>query len=142
MNVIQENSKVTFHYVLKVEDGTEVATSRNAEPMSCTIGDGQLLPDFESALLGMIEGAKKSFELQPDQAYGHRKKELVMTFGREELPADVDFQLNLQIQFPTPEGEFIPGVVRAVDEDSVTIDLNHPLASEVLYFEVEVISVA
>ena len=85
---------------------------------------------------------KKSFTLDPDEAYGQRDDSLKHDFPRSEVPAGMDLEVGMVIGLQTNEGQQVPARVVDVDEESFTVDLNHPLAGEALTFEIEVVGIS
>ncbi|MBB65222.1 MAG: peptidylprolyl isomerase [Waddliaceae bacterium] len=141
MTKVKEDSLVKVHYTLRLSDGQQAFSSYDDEALEFSIGDGRVLASFEQELIGMEKGEKKKFVVDAENGYGQRHQDLVITFEKEDLPLEIEFKPGLQIQFPDPDGEYLPGIVRAVTEETVSIDMNHPLAGEVLHFEVELVDV-
>lgn len=130
---------VRIHYVGTLDDGRTFDTSRDREPLEFTLGEGEVLPGFEQAVLGMAEGEVKTVTLPPEQAYGPRRPELVQQVEREALPADLPLRPGLQLQAQMSDGEPLVLTVRSVADGVVTLDANHPLAGEALTFEIELV---
>ncbi len=129
-----------FH--LALEDGTEVDSTGNGEPLEFTMGDGTLHEHLESHLLGLRAGDRERFLLGPEEAFGFRDPDNVHAMPRAEFPAEMNLEPGMVIEFDTPSGEAIPGTLTEVGEASVAIDFNHPLAGRNLVFEVEIVSVS
>lgn len=130
---------VRVHYVGTLADGTEFDSSTQGEPIEITLGGGQLIAGFESALLGMTEGDKKNVTLEPDDAYGPRHDQLVRVVGREQIPAEIDLKIGTALQTSDASGKSVRLLVVELDEKTVTLDANHPLAGKSLTFGLELV---
>ena len=138
---ITSGSTVTLHFSLLLESGEEIDSTRNGDPATFVMGDGNLLPGFEDALLGKKAGFADQIELPPAQAFGERRQENVRLLPRQKF-SDLDEALEpgLLVSFGSPEGE-LPGVVQQVYADTLRVDFNHPLSGRVIVFDVAIISV-
>jgi len=136
--MIENGSKVKVHYTGKLEDDNVFDSSTGREPLEFTVGSGQLIPGFEQGVMGLNTGDKKTIELEPDQAYGQVREDLVNEVPRENLPEGV--QVGQELQAQTEQG---PVRVRVVElnETMGKVDANHPLAGKKLIFDLEVVEV-
>ncbi len=141
MSTATEGDTVTVDYTGKLEDGTVFDTSEDRGPISFTIGDDEVIPGFQEAVVGMEAGETASATLPPDEAYGHRSDEMVFSVRRSELPDDLDPEVGDRLEVQSREGQTFPAVVAEIEGESVTIDANHPLAGEELTFEIELKSI-
>lgn len=131
-----------MHFDLKLQDGSAADSTRvNGKPAKLVIGDGSLTANFEACLLGLKAGDKKSFTLGPEDAFGMPNPDNIHHFDRSRFSADAPAKEGMIIAFAQPGGAEIPGIVRAVAGDSVTVDFNHPLAGQTVTFDVEILSV-
>ena len=130
---------VRVHYTGTLADGTEFDSSMAREPIELTLGGGQVIPGFESALMGMAEGDSKSVTLEPDDAYGPHQPELVKTIERARIPPEIDLQVGASFHVRDAGGNPVSIQIVEFDADSVTVDLNHPLAGLPLTFELELV---
>lgn len=139
---IQQKSEVVLHFDLKLADGSAADSTRvNDKPAKLVIGDGNLTPSFEACLLGLSEGDKKSFTLQPEDAFGLPNPDNIYHMDRNRFGADAPAEEGMILAFTQPDGTELPGIVREVAGESVTVDFNHPLAGQVITFDVEILSV-
>ncbi|MFW6092453.1 MAG: FKBP-type peptidyl-prolyl cis-trans isomerase [Pseudomonadota bacterium] len=136
---IDEHARVTLHFSVLLGTGEEVDTTRRGRPATFEMGDGNLLPGFEAALVGMRPGDDAQIELPPDQAFGEHRAENVQLLDRARF-SDVELEPGLVVSFAAPDGE-LPGVVRRVFERTVEVDFNHPLAGRTIVFDVSIIRV-
>lgn len=136
---IVPGSRVTLHFSLLLPDGQEFDTTRNGEPATFQMGDGNLLPGFEEALLGMRAGDAGQLELAPEQAFGEHNPANVRLLERSRF-AGMELEEGLVVSFSAADGE-LPGVVLAVYEDTVKVDFNHPLSGKPIIFDVAIVAV-
>jgi peptidylprolyl isomerase len=141
MSQAQSGSTVKVHYTGTLEDGTQFDTSHGREPLELTVGEGSVIPGFESAIVGMAAGDTKEVTLEPGDAYGDRHDQLVQTIGREQIPPELELEVGQQLQVKAPDGNVVVVTVADVADDSVTLDGNHPLAGKTLNFEIQLVEV-
>jgi FKBP-type peptidyl-prolyl cis-trans isomerase SlpA len=134
-------STVTLHLALTLEDGSVAETTFGDEPLTFTMGDGTLEHGLELALYGLRPGDTQRLALYPEQAFGLHDPERVHRMPRTDFPADIELTPGNIIAFDTPDGEEIAGTLLSLDEQSVEVDLNHPLAGRRIIFDVEIIDV-
>ncbi|OEG72832.1 peptidylprolyl isomerase [Shewanella colwelliana] len=130
------------HMNILLEDGsTADSTKASGKPAKLNIGDETLSPAFEAQLVNLKEGDKHSFTLQAVDAFGESNPDAIHHMDRSKFPADMSLETGVIVSFAGPGGSEIPGIVREVAGDSVTVDLNHPLAGRTVTFELEVVEV-
>ena len=133
---------VKVHYTGKLDDGTIFDTSADREPLEFTIGKGQLIPDFEQAVIGMNPDESKTIQIPSDKAYGPYREDMVMKVERERLPADLEPKVDQKLQMRHPNGQATVVTVIEVNESQVTLDGNHPLAGKDLTFDIQLTEIA
>ena len=140
---IQMGSRISLHFALLMPSGEEIDTTRRGKPAELTLGDGNLLPGFENALMGLSAGDDAQLIVPAKQAFGERVEANVRLLAKT-LFADVTSEEPLEpgliVSFQAPDGE-LPGVVKAVYEDTVQVDFNHPLSGSDITFDVSILSV-
>jgi FKBP-type peptidyl-prolyl cis-trans isomerase SlpA len=142
MNIpIGIDSSVTLHLSLTLEDGTVAESTFGDEPLSFVMGDGTLVRGLELGLYGLRPGDTQRLELYPKQAFGLRDPDKIHKMLRAAFDDEMVLEPGVIIGFETPEGEEIPGMVRAVGDESVEVDFNHPLAGHTVIFDVKIIDV-
>ena len=134
--IAETGDTVKVHYTGRLQDGTVFDTSVGSEPMEFTLGEGRLIPGFEQAVIGMQVGESKTVTIPVDEAYGQRRDELIFEVERDELPADIEPEVGMQL--PTSQGVV---TIVEVTETMVKIDANHLLAGQDLTFEIELIEI-
>ena len=141
MSNAKNGDKVKVHYTGKLNDGTVFDSSADSDPLEFTLGQRQLIPGFESAVDGMAVGEKKTIQIQPDDAYGPHRDELVFEVQRGVLPDEIDPEVGQMLQYQQEDGTAVPLTITGVSEGSVTLDGNHPLAGKELTFELELVEI-
>lgn len=133
---------VSIHYTGRLEDGTVFDTSEDRDPLEFTLGEGNVIPGFEEAVEGMEEGQSKTASIPSDQAYGQRRDDLVLSVAKEQLPPDLDPEVGQRLQMQAGDGQTFQVVISEVEEESVEVDANHPLAGEDLTFDIELVEIS
>jgi len=141
MKKIENGNTVTVNYTGRLEDGTIFDSSLNEgrEPLTAILGEGKLIKGFESGLIDMTEGEKKTVEIESVDAYGPYRDEMVTDIPKTQVPEGV--QAGETLQGMSPQGPVMVRILE-VNEDTVKIDANHPLAGQKLIFDLEVVSIA
>ncbi|MBW3015342.1 peptidylprolyl isomerase [Candidatus Woesearchaeota archaeon] len=137
--IVKKGSKVKLHYTGKLDDGTVFDKSK--EPLEVTMGEGKLIKGFEEALEGMKVGEEKKIRLTPDQAYGPRNEKLVQKVPRTAVPEKMEVKKGMILTLKDPQGRMILAKVVDEDKETISIDLNHPLAGKDLNFEIKIESI-
>ena len=134
---IVANAVVSIHYELSNVSGEVLDSSLEMDPLTYLHGTGGLIPGLEKALDGHGVGDKLSVDIQPDEAYGPVNADLIQAVplsafeGVEKVEPGMQFQAG-------GDGQEQPVKVVSVSEDVVTVDANHPLAGEILHFDVTI----
>ena len=142
MQKVENGKYVSVHYKGTLENGDVFDSTEKDRPMEVKVGCGQIIQGFEEAILGMELNEKKTFSLNPEDAYGNRIESYMHAIPRKEVPAEMELEEGIFIGIKTPDGKQIPARIAEFDEDKVVLDLNHPLADKVLTFEVEVVGIS
>lgn len=132
---------VRVHYTGKFDDGTVFDSSRERDPLEFTLGQGQIIKGFEEAVDGLAQGAAATVKIPAEKAYGPRKEELVIKVGREQFPPTIEPKEGVLLNIRHPSGGTMEVSIVEVDESTVTLDANHPLAGKDLTFEIELVEV-
>ncbi|HSJ29864.1 MAG TPA: peptidylprolyl isomerase [Longimicrobiales bacterium] len=131
---------VRVHYTGKLEDGSVFDSSDGRDPLEFTVGSGQVIPGFDQAVTGMSPGDERQVKIPAAEAYGDRKDDLVIVVERAQLPPDIDPAVGQQLQL-SQEGRAFVVTVADVNERSITLDANHPLAGEDLTFDLQLVEI-
>lgn len=140
-DVIGPTSRVRLHFRLQLADGTDVDTSMGGDPLTVSLGRGELIAGLERRLIGLRTGDWRRFEIPALEAYGAIEEGSLSTVPRAEFPPEIELVPGAVIAFATPQGEEVPGTVVAVQATEVVVDFSHPLAGHDLVFEIEILVV-
>jgi len=132
---------VRVSYTLSLKDGPVFGSSTDPLPFEFMIGRGAVLPAFENAVVGMLEGETKKIMLPPEKAYGPYDDELIYVVERSLLPPGTNPEVGIMLQIHTAEGVEIEGQVIAEDEHTIKIDENHEFAGKELVFEISLLKI-
>jgi peptidylprolyl isomerase len=132
---------VRINYTGRLTDGTEFDSSAGRAPLEFTLGEGQVIPGLEAHVEGMEPGTKSTVTIPPEAAYGPRRPEAVQTLDRSTVPAGLDIAVGTQLQARTSDGKLMPITVVDVNDKTVKVDSNHPLAGRDLVFDVELVDI-
>ncbi|MFC1516790.1 peptidylprolyl isomerase [Thermodesulfobacteriota bacterium] len=142
MKKVENGLFVSVDYTGTLENGNMFDTSHGNRPLEVKVGAGQLVAGFENELMGMSLNEKKTFTLAPEAAYGQRDEGLTQSFPRSDIPPELNPQVGMTVGLHTPEGQQVPAQIVHLDDEKVTLDMNHPLAGESLTFEIEVVGIS
>ena len=141
MAAVQFGDNVKVHYTGTFDDGQMFDTSEGGEPLEFTVGAHQVIAGFERAMVGMQLGETKTVVIPPGEAYGEREEELIQRMPREKFRlGGAEPELGMAIEMRTPDGN-LPVIITQLNETSVTLDANHPLAGETLHFALTLIEI-
>ena len=132
---------VRIHYTGTLDDGTVFDTSSGREPLEFTIGGGQVIPGFDSAVSGMSPGDSETVKIPAEEAYGPHQEEMMLEVDRAQVPAELNPQVGERLEIKQQNGKSVPVTVTEVTETLITLDGNHPLAGKALTFEIELVDV-
>lgn len=139
---VEANQLLLAHLVLELEDGSIAESTRlSGKPTLLRLGDNSLSEALEARLLGMKIGEKRRFKLSPDQAFGVSEQNNIQTFGRRAFMQTGIPEPGTIMAFTARDGSEMAGVIREVNDDSVIVDFNHPLAGWPVIFDIELIAI-
>lgn len=140
-NKINRMSCVTLHHQLGLPDGTVLEDTFDEEPMIIQLGEGEIAEGLELSLLELVEGDEQVIDIKPDLAFGYVDETLFVEMPRSDFDPEIELQAGLIIEFSTPSEESIPGTVLEFNEEVVKVDLNHPLAGQIVRYKVKIVKV-
>lgn len=138
--VVAEGKQVSFEYTLTLGDGSEGGSNVGQEPLVYMHGKGQIVPGLEKELVGLKAGDTKQVKVTPKDGYGEVDPKRSQQVPIDKIPEQAR-KVGAQLRGAGPEGQSMFATVTAVDDKSVTIDLNHPLAGKDLTFDVRILKV-
>ena len=141
MTKAKTGDMVKVHFEGYLEDGTVFGSTIDDKPFKFTIGEKNMLPGFENAVIGMQKGDTKTITLPPEEAYGLHKKELVSVMERSNFPKDIHLEVGKRLRVRTQDGRFTIVTIKDFTEDRIVFDGNDPLASKTLTFKIELVEI-
>lgn len=141
MTKAKQGDTVHVHYTGSLKDGTVFDSSDGRDPLSFTLGSGQVIPGFEGAVDGMALNEKKNVTIPVDQAYGPRNEELVLTVPKNQVPADINPEVGMKLQMQGPGDNPVVVEVVEVADEHIKLDANPPLAGKDLTFDIELVKI-
>ena len=144
MELIKSDSQVSMHIDIRLKDGSIADSTREfGKPMNFKMGEEVFSEKLERALLGLKQGDKKRVMLFPQEAFGEVHPANIYQIPKSQLAKMTDeYEIGTIILFAQPNGQQMPGIVRAIEDTEVTIDFNHPLAGQVVLFDLEIVDVS
>lgn len=136
------NDIVKVHYTGRLADGTIFDSSLDREPLKFTIGQKMVILGFEEGVVGLNAGETKTVSIASQDAYGPYLEDLVGTIKRAQIPPHIELQVETVLQMQAPDGGVTIVMVKALNDESVTLDANHPLAGKDLTFEINLLEIA
>ena len=137
---IKDGDTIKIDYTGTLDDGTVFDSSENhEEALEFTVGAGQVISGFDEAVKGMEPGEEKSFRLEAAEAYGEADPTLTQTVPRSMLQSDAEICAGMMIMAGTADGQQMPARIAEVTDESITLDMNHPLAGKALTFSIKII---
>jgi peptidylprolyl isomerase len=141
VNQAKCGDRVRVYYTGKLENGAVFGTSREDDPFEFTIGKGEVIPGFEKGVIGMQVGETKTVTVQPEEAYGSRNEELLVNVKKSVLPENITPAIGEQLQIPQKDGNPIRVIISDMNQDTVTLDANHPLAGITVIFNIILLAI-
>ncbi|MDA8365216.1 MAG: peptidylprolyl isomerase [Gammaproteobacteria bacterium] len=137
---IANGTVVSINYTLTDDGNNVIDSSAGAEPLAYIHGANNIIPGLEKALSGKATGDRLEVSVPPQEAYGLRDEALSQVIPRDRFESEQEIEVGMQFQTPTSDGVSVV-TVTGVDNDTITVDANHPLAGVTLHFQVEVVAV-
>ena len=141
MTAAKTGDKVKVHFEGYLEDGKVFGSTMDDKPFEFTIGEKNMLPGFENAVIGMQKGDTKTITLPPEEAYGSPKEELVSVMQRSGFPKEIKLEIGKRLRVRTQDGIYTMVTIKDFTEDRIVLDENDPLAGKTLTFKIELIEI-
>jgi FKBP-type peptidyl-prolyl cis-trans isomerase SlyD len=141
LKTVKKDRVISLDFTLSDENGEMLDQSQEGAPLEYLHGAHDIIPGLEKALEGRHVGENIRIVIPPSEAYGEYEVSLVDEVSREQFPGIDDIQPGMQFQTAMDDGAPMVINVTAVDEDTVVVDGNHPLAGVTLVFEVDIVDV-
>ena len=144
--LVTTGDTISLHYKGTLSDGEVFDSSYDrGQTIRVTVGSGQLIAGFDSALVGMEEGTTKTVVLAPAEAYGDRDDGRIAEVSKDIFPNGFADQITEGTVVPLSShqhpGLTMPATALEVKESTIVFDLNHPLAGQELTFDIEVVEI-
>ena len=141
MQQVKNGDKVRVHYHGKLTDGSTFDSSEGRDPLEFEVGSGAVIAGFDSGVTGMQVGEKKTVTIPVEDAYGPKQDDMIMEFPRDRFPEEMVPEIGMQLNMSNGAGQNFPVVIREVQDTTVMLDANHPLAGEDLVFDLELVEI-
>lgn len=141
MSIAKEGKTVKVHYTGTLQNGEVFDTSIEKEPLEFKLGEGQLIPGFEKAVIGMNVGDSTTINIPSAEAYGDSREDLIIAVPKDQLPKEIEPKIGMQLQVNQENGQPVPVRITEITDSELKLDANHPLAGEDLTFEIELVNV-
>jgi len=140
--VVEKGDKIKIEYVGKLEDGQIFdSSSKHGQPLEFEVGAGVVIKGFDAGVLGMEKGEEKEITIKPEDAYGIKRADLIQEFPRERLPKEREPMVGMALGMVLPNGQQMSAEIVEVNEKTVKLDMNHPLADKTLIFSVKIVDI-
>ena len=136
---VELGTKVTLHFALVLEDGDVIDSNFETAPATFTVGDGNLLPGFESTLMGLENGDEREFTIPPEEAFGQHNPQNVQKVDRSNFDQQ-ELEVGAMFSFQNGDGE-LPGVIIEFEDEEILVDFNHPLAGKNIIFQIKIMDI-
>lgn len=137
---VDRGDVVRIHYHGELLSGDQFDDSLSDEPVEFTVGDGQVISAIDEGVVGLDPGDKRKISVTPENGYGERRDDLIRVVPRQVL-GEQEVEQGEAVEIQTADGQLVIAEVVETNDDSVTFDLNHPLAGRDMNFEVELIDI-
>ena len=143
MSVIAQDQYVVMEYRMRLDSGEQLrGTAEEPEQLTFVAGYKELMPALERRLIGLREQDAVEFVIPADEAFGLYDPGNVTDWSRKVFPPEMELQVGQRvIPANLPVEPEYPLTVKEVKENSVTLDMNHPLAGHDLHYAVKVVEV-
>jgi peptidylprolyl isomerase len=141
MQTAKNGDVVKVHYTGKLTNGEQFDSSEGREPLEFTVGAGQMIKGFDSAIPGMSIGETKTINISPDDAYGQKNEKAIIEFPRDKVPANISLKVGMQLELRSETGQPIPVTIQEIRDDVIVLDANHSLAGKELIFDIELVEI-
>jgi FKBP-type peptidyl-prolyl cis-trans isomerase SlyD len=138
---ISDGKVVLMHYTLTDDDGEVIDTSDGGDPLPYLHGAGNIVPGLERQLGGLSIGAKIDVVVAAVDGYGEREGDGPEPVSRAQFPDDMELEAGMQFFAHDNDGNEMPVWVTEVEDETVWVDFEHPLAGVTLHFHVEVLAI-
>ncbi len=141
MDVVKEGNKVKVQYTGTLDNGTVFDSSEGREPLEFVAGSGQLIKGFDKGVLGMKLNEEKKVHIEAIEAYGEHNPQFIQKIPRNVLPKEKYPEVGMVLGLVRADGIQMEAKIIEVNEEEITVDLNHPLAGKALNFTIKIVAI-
>ena len=141
MQKAKSGDKVKVHYHGRLTSGETFDSSNGKNPLEFEVGSGMVIKGFDEGVSGMEVGEKKTINIPVDEAYGPKKKEMIIEYPRKQLPDDMKVEKGTALMMSNASGQQFQVKVTEIKEEIIVLDANHPLAGKDLVFDIELVEI-
>jgi peptidylprolyl isomerase len=141
MQQAKKGDLVRVHYTGRLVTGEQFDSSEGREPLEFTVGAGQMIKGFDSALPGMNVGDKKTIRIEPKDGYGEKDEQAIIQFPKDNVPSDMKIEIGMELTLSDEAGRPVPVVVIDITDKEIIMDANHFLAGKELIFDLELVEI-
>jgi peptidylprolyl isomerase len=141
MSIAKTGDTVRVHYHGRLTSGETFDSSAERDPLEFELGTGQVIAGFDNGVTGMTIGEKKTIEIPFLEAYGPRNESMIIEMPKERFPSDMQIEIGMPLMMSDGQGQSLQVAVTDIQELTVTLDANHPLAGKDLIFDLELVEI-
>ena len=140
---VKKGDTIKVSYTGTFDNGEvfDATSMHNGELLEFTVGQGQVVPGFDNAMLDKELKKEFSVRIEPKDAYGEYDEKAMQKLKRSELPADLTPEIGMVLQLQHQHGDHVHNIlatIKEITDDEITIDINHPMAGKTLNFKITV----
>jgi peptidylprolyl isomerase len=141
MQQVKKGDKVKVHYHGRLTNGETFDSSEGRQPLEFEVGSGSVIKGFDDGVTGMEVGDKKTINIPVDEAYGQKNPEMLIEMPKDRFPAELELEVGLPLMMSNGEGQNFQVIIHEIQDESVVLDANHPLAGQDLIFDLELVDI-
>jgi peptidylprolyl isomerase len=141
MAQVKSGDKIKVHYHGKLTSGETFDSSEGRDPLEFEVGSGMVIKGFDEGVTGMAVGEKKTINIPFDEAYGPRNPDMVIDMPKDRFPSDMEITVGMPLVMNDGQGQQFQVTIVEIEEESVKLDANHPLAGQDLIFDLELVEI-
>jgi len=141
---IKAGDKVSLDYEGKLESGEVFDSSKHGDhshPLEFEVGANMVIPGFEKGVMGLKEGDEKEIVINPEDAYGSHNPEMIQKVPKSAFQTGQEPKVGMVLVLTAPDGRQFPVRITGVEKDTISLDMNHPLAGKKLFFKIKILKV-
>lgn len=141
MQQVKSGDKIKVHYHGRLTNGETFDKSEGREPLEFEVGSGMVIKGFDDGVTGMVVGDKKTINIPFHEAYGPKNPDMLIDMPKDRFPKDMELEVGMPLAMSDDQGQQFQVAIAQINEDSVVLDANHPLAGEDLIFDLELVEI-